>query len=102
MLTRIPRQLRVPRIQDLDAGRRGPLGLDPISGAIQSQAENIESGPHVADPAGSKGRHRFDRCSHVPASRNTSLSTPAAVTSSPAPGPVITSGLLWYRVVVKT
>lgn len=34
-------------------------------------------------------------------SRNRSLYTPAAVTAGPAPGPVITSGLVLYRAVVN-
>src|SRR5262245_16926700 len=41
------------------------------------------------------------RRAHTPASLNTSLSTPPAVTTGPAPGPVITSGRLRYRRVVK-
>src|SRR3954451_22286838 len=43
-----------------------------------------------------------ERSQRMRASLSTSLSTPAAVTCTPAPGPVITSGLLRYRLVVNT
>ena len=58
-------------------------------------------GPTLPTPPGAKavtGPAALMR----PASRRMSLSTPAAVTSAPAPGPVITSGFALYRAVVKT
>jgi len=49
----------------------------------------IEAGADVPD--GSRGERR-DRPAHAPARRRMSFSTPAAVTSAPAPGPRITRG----------
>ena len=58
-------------------------------------------GADIADTAGGEGGDR-GLAHHAPARRRMSFSTPAAVTSAPAPGPVMISGLALYRAVVKT
>src|SRR5207247_5417938 len=72
-----------------------------VARAVHGQAQDIQPRPHVADAARREGGDRPGR-PHAPASLRMSFSTPAAVTSAPAPGPVITSGLALYRAVVNT
>ena len=61
--------------------------------ARDREAQDVEARADVPD---APRRERRDRPApapaHAPASRRMSFSTPAAVTSAPAPGPRITSG----------
>ena len=75
-----------------DARRSRPLGAHLVAGAVHGEPQDVEPGAEIADAAGGE---RGDRPGALiaPASRRMSFSTPAAVTSAPAPGPVMTSGL---------
>ena len=80
-------------IEHRHTGLLDPLGPYLVAEAGHREPEDVEPGSDVADAAGSKGGHGRGR-RHAPASRRMSFSTPAAVTSAPAPGPVMTSGLV--------
>src|SRR5262249_14641591 len=64
-----------------------------VAEAVHRQAEDVEARPDVADRARREDRalHRRRSCTVM---ATMSLSTPAAVTSAPAPGPVTTNGLV--------
>ncbi len=86
---RLAGQLRVPGVEDPDAGLRQPLGPHRVALAGDREPEDVEPG---ADGADASRRERRHRPAHAPARRRMSFSTPAAVTSAPAPGPRMTSG----------
>ena len=86
---RLTRQLGVPRVEDPDSRLREPLRPDRVTVAGDREPEDVEAGPDVPDAS---RRERRDGSAHAPARRRMSFSTPAAVTSAPAPGPRMTSG----------
>ncbi len=87
---RLTRELRMARIQDREARGVDPLGRDGVAWALDGQPQDVEAGPDVSDTRGCERRDAS--AAHAPARRRMSFSTPAAVTSAPAPGPVMTSG----------
>jgi hypothetical protein len=89
-------------VADLDPGCSTPFRPHRVALTGECQPEDVEPGADIADPAWRKSGAALLSPSHAPASLRMSLSTPAAVTSAPAPGPVITSGLVLYLAVVKT
>jgi hypothetical protein len=88
-------------IEDLDSRGIRPLGLHRVTRPGQGQAQDVETRSNIPHPSRREGRNAVTG-PHAPASLRMSLSTPAAVTSAPAPGPVMTSGFDLYRAVVKT
>src|SRR5438105_107626 len=87
---RIPREIAMPRIADLNAGCSAPLRPHRVALTGQREPEDVEPGPDVSHPARRESSEALLLRLHAPASLRMSLSTPAAVTSAPAPGPVIT------------
>ena len=86
-------QIGMAGIEDLDARPFTPLGSHRVAFPRQRQSEDIQPGADVAYATRSKRRDPRGLVFQEPANLRMSLSTPAAVTSAPAPGPVITSGL---------
>ena len=86
---RLPRELGMTGIEDPEAGLAQPLRPHNVAIARHREAEDVEAGADVPDAPRSERR---DRPAHAPARRRMSFSTPAAVTSAPAPGPRITRG----------
>ena len=84
---RIAGEIVMPRFANLDARRPTPLGPYRIALAGESEPEDIEPGADIAHPARGERGDTLLRRPHAPASRRMSFSTPAAVTSAPAPGP---------------
>ncbi len=78
-------------VEDRDSRCGRPLCSNRVAIALQGQSEDIEARSDIADPARGECRDTLGP-DHALASRKMSFSTPAAVTSAPAPGPVITNG----------
>jgi len=89
------------RVEDGDPRCGRPLCTNRIAVALHGQSKYVEARSNIAYAARGKCRDTPGP-GHAPASRRMSLSTPAAVTSAPAPGPVMTSGFALYRAVVNT
>ncbi len=87
----LERQFRVTGVPDDDAWDVVPFGGDGVTGTGDCGSQHVEPWPHVADAAGGVGGGPREK-GHVVASFRTSLTTPAAVTCGPAPGPVMTNG----------
>ena len=85
---------------DIRHAARAARELDghAIAGAFEGETEDVEAGTDVADRAGCEGGggllHRPFRRRSCRVMATMSLSTPAAVTAAPAPGPVTTSGFV--------
>src|SRR4029077_13141045 len=93
------REIGVTRVFDDDVVTRGTHNGDFVAGAGHRESQNVEARPDGADGAGRARRDTRSRGAHEPASGRRSFRTPAAVPAGPAPGPVITSGLVLYRAV---
>src|SRR5207237_7353229 len=77
---------------------QGGTGVEDLQQAVARGAAHLRVGlGELVAAAGAP----LPRPAHAPASFSTSFRMPPAVTAGPAPGPVITSGFLRYRVVVK-
>src|ERR1700694_1710000 len=75
---------------------------DLIARTDDCAAEHVEGGTDVADPTRCTRRDCAGVPAHAVTIRRTSPSTPAAVTTAPAPGPATTSGRCRYRFVMNT
>jgi len=76
---------------------RRPEGVAPLGGRLVAHLEQATAARAARVRIGlgslaTTGRADLDSAAHAPASFNTSLRIPPAVTAGPAPGPVITSG----------
>ena len=72
-----------------------PLRDDGVTGTGDRAAKDIEAWSQIADARRRECADAMRKFAHDDASARMSLSTPAAVTPGPAPGPVITSGFVW-------
>ena len=90
----VARQIPVAGIAHHDALAGGVLDRHFVAGTRHGEAENVETRAHVPDRSGRERRDAEQRRAHDTPSCRMSLSTPAAVTAGPAPGPVITSGFV--------
>ena len=93
---RVRWQIGMARIEDLYPGPSDHWARTVSPGPSRASPRMSSPGPTLPDASGGKGGNWPSSVSS-PASRRMSLSTPAAVTSAPAPGPVMTSGLALYR-----
>ena len=81
------REVGVAGVEDLHAGSPRSIPPAPRRPAPATARPTMSSpGPRCPRRRGRR-RSRGRRAAHAPASRRMSLSTPAAVTSAPAPGP---------------
>ena len=101
MHRRIRRKLRVARVENDDAIIVAPLGDHGVPGAGDRAAQHVEPRTEIANTRWSESADARGKRAHDSASARMSFNTPAAVTAGPAPGPVITSGFVWYRIVVN-
>ena len=94
VVLRVGRQVGMSGIDHDDRRDLAPGGFDGIALAGERQTHDVEPRADVPHRSWREGPHSSCRSGHRRASDSTSLSTPAAVTAGPAPGPVITRGLV--------
>src|SRR5258705_6355714 len=99
---RISRQLDMPGVRHVDTRLVTSRDGDLITPAYDRAAQHVESGADIADAARCARRDPAAILVHAVTMRRTSPSTPAAVTTAPAPGPDTTSGRCRYRLVMNT
>ena len=98
MLRRRAWQIGMTGIEQRDTCRRAPFGNHLVARPGNGAPEHVEPWSEIADPSRccstiARMCLTISRAGHRGAvSRRTSPSTPAAVTSTPAPGPETTSG----------
>src|SRR5687768_607874 len=78
-----------------------PLRDDGVAHPRDGTPEHIQARPEIANARRGERPDAVRQGGHDDASARMSFSTPAAVTAGPAPGPVMMSGFVWYRIVVN-